>query len=140
MSERRRTRAAEARRQMQEQSQTQAQAQAQAEPVRITEKSWTVSFFYESAVESVETAWMREGSFFVENTGSRPLSAVLEVSADGDVWAQNGMQNVAAGGACALTPAAYGEYCRVRLFSDGPGSAEVRFAAQMLEAGAGAGR
>ena len=102
----------------------------EAGSVTIEERHWTLHLFCDAVVPAVETSLLREGSYFVENTGGAPLCVFLEVSADGCAWARDGRADVPCGHVCVLVGKYYGKYCRLHLFCPGSGSAEIRFIAQ----------
>lgn len=103
--------------------------------VGILEKSWSVRFFCESVIPPVEVSFLREGSYFIENGGCAPLCAVLECSADACSWARGGELRVPFGCAGVLVAKYYGKYYRLHLFCTGPGTAEIRFIAQVYRSG-----
>lgn len=104
----------------------------EAGSVTIKELCWTIRLFCDAVVPAVETSFLREGSYFVENTGDTPLCIFLEVSADGCAWAQDCRRDVPRGHTCVLVGKYYGKYCRLHLFCPGCGSAEIRFIAQFF--------
>lgn len=104
----------------------------EAGSVTIKERHWTVRLFCDTVIPPMETSLLREGSYFVENTGGTPLCVFLEVSADGCVWARDSRGDVPCGHTCVLVGKYYGKYCRLHLFCPGSGSAEIRFIAQFF--------
>ncbi len=98
--------------------------------IRVESQTWDVVFEEEdhSVLRRVER--MKQGTFFVSNTGEEELTATVETSFDAVHWAYDTHKTVKPGETQAIVAKYYGKYHRMTLSAEAAGKVLVEFVGQ----------
>lgn len=98
--------------------------------IHVETQTWRVSFIKKDETVSRRVDRMREGTFFISNTGTEPMLATVETSPDASHWAHDTQKKVGTGETQAIVAKYYGRYYRLVLTADDAGEAFVEFIGQ----------
>lgn len=98
--------------------------------IDMEEQCWQFRFSRETVTPPVNVALLRQGTFFVTNSGSSCIKITQETSADAHEWVEDNQKILASGQTAAMVGKYYGKYYRLRLQTAWLGNAAVKFIAQ----------
>ena len=98
--------------------------------MRLESQVWHIEFEGEDSSVMRRVDRIKEGTFFVTNTGEAELLTTVETGFDSSRWAHDTQKNVAPGETQAIVAKFFGRYYRLTLSAPGTGKATVEFIGQ----------
>lgn len=99
--------------------------------VRIVEEKWKTCFVKEAQSPPVRVSRLKQGSYYIKNTGQSLFSVTLETSTDLTGWVKDVQKTLEPDTTDVLVAKYYGKYDRLLFVSDSDAEAEVVFIAQL---------
>ncbi len=98
--------------------------------VRVESQVWDIEFEGEDSSVVRRVDRIKEGTFFVTNSGGDDMLTTVETSSDASCWAYDTQKSITPGETQAIVAKFYGRYYRLMLNAPGAGKASVEFIGQ----------
>ena len=100
------------------------------EYIRTSEEEWHLAFSTSTTSPVLDVGRIKQGTFFVTNTGENIIMAAIETSADSENWIRDAGTMIGASETRALVGKFYGKFYRIKVDTMGLGEMDIHFVGQ----------